>query len=139
MQGLATINNSIAAYTPSEYSTLAVGTKEAKKVALNAMNDAKSLNEVTSTDPDHVFSVIGAFCAPGVRRARRAGDQATPCTNTTLVCEDGTAYFTQSEGIRRCVDSYVAAGIFEDGEPVRMKVVSKSVQGGNTIKNLVLV
>lgn len=141
MNDLATTDSysTALAYTASEYSTLTVADKETKKMALNAMNDAQSLNEVTSTDPDHVFSVVGAFTRPGVRRARKQGDQDMPCTNTTILCADGTAYMTQSEGIRRAMDSFVAAGIFDDGEPVDMKVSVKTIPGGNTIKTLVLV
>lgn len=129
----------LAAYTASEYSTLSVADKESRKVALNALNDAQSLNEVTKSDPDHVFEVIGVFASPGVRRARQQGQPDVPCTNTTIVTSDGKAYFTQSEGIRRCIDSYVASGLFEDGEIVPLKIKTVDLPNGNTIKRIVLV
>lgn len=131
--------NNVLAYTPSEYSTLAAATKEQKKMLLNAMNDAGSLNQWSKENPGAVLHVVGCFTQPGVRRSRDGKSEDMPCTNTTLVCEDGTAYLTQSEGIRRSVDSFVSAGIFEDGEVVDMKVVEKTIAGGNTIKHLVLV
>lgn len=131
--------NAIEAYTPSEYSTLSIEDKETRKVALNALNDARSLNEVTEKDPDHVFEVIGVFTAPGIRRSRQQGQPDAPCTNTTLVTSDGSAYFTQSEGIRRCIDSFMASGVFDDGEPVALKIKSVKLPNGNTIKRVVLV
>lgn len=136
---IPTETTDLAAYTASEYSTLSVADKESRKVALNALNDAQSLNEVTKSDPDHVFEVIGVFTAPGVRRSRQQGQPDAPCTNTTIVTSDGKAYFTQSEGIRRCIDSYVASGVFEDGEIVALKIKTVDLPNGNTIKRVVLV
>lgn len=136
---IPTETTDLAAYTASEYSTLSVVDKETRKVALNALNDAQSLNEVTEKDPDHVFEVIGVFTAPGIRRSRQQGQPDAPCTNTTLVTSDGAAYFTQSEGIRRCIDSFMASGVFDDGEPVALKIKSVKLPNGNTIKRVVLV
>lgn len=131
--------NNALAYTPSEYSTIAAATKEQKKMVLNAMNDAGSLNQWCKENPGAVLHVIGCFTQPGVRRSRDGKSADTPCTNTTLICEDGSAYLTQSEGIRRSIDSFYSAGIFDDGEVVDMKVVEKTIAGGNTIKHLILV
>lgn len=137
---LATVNNTaIADYIPSQYSTLDTATKEAKKVALNAINNAESLNAAIQAAPGRTFDVVGIFTAPGVRRARANGQSDSACTNTTLVCADGTAFFTQSEGIRKCADSFYASGLFEDGESVQMQVVEKQLPGGNSLKTLVLV
>lgn len=79
------------------------------------------------------------FTKPGIRRSRDKNGFDTPCTNTTLVCEDGTAYFSQSEGVRNAADNFMAAGLFDEGEIVPMKLVSSKLPNGNTRKTLVLV
>ena len=134
-----TETNNALAYTPSEYSTLSIKDAETRKTVLNAMNNAQSLNDACKADPERVFEVIGCFTQPGIRRARKQGDADQPCTNTTIVCADGSAYFTQSEGIRRSMDLFSASGVFDDGDVVPMKVVTKEIPGGNTIKTVVLV
>lgn len=122
-------------YTPSNNTTLQVTDTETRKTIVNAMNNAESL----SKHEGEVLDVIGLFTKPGVRRARDKNQQDTPCTNTTLVCADGTAYFSQSEGVRNAADNFVAAGLFADGEIIPMKLVSSELPNGNTRKTLVLV
>lgn len=122
-------------YTPSSYSTIKATDTETKKVVVNAMNNAESLADYE----DKVLNVIGVFTKPGIRRSREKNGVDTPCTNTTLVCEDGIAYFSQSEGVRNAVDNFMAAGLFDEGEIVPMKLVCNKLPNGNTRKTLVLV
>lgn len=132
---LATMDNCTDLYTPSSYSSISAIDTATKKLIVNAMNNADSLAD----HADEVLNVIGVFTKPGVRRARDKNGIDTTCTNTTLVCEDGTAYFSQSEGVRNAADNFMAAGLFDDGEIVPMKLVVSKLPNGNTRKTLVLV
>lgn len=122
------------AYNPGNATTLQVVDKETRKLVANAANNADSL----AKQGDAVLEVLGIIMQPGIMRSR---DRNTPdriCTNTTLICADGRAFMTQSEGIRKAADILIASGVFDDGEPVPMHVASKSLDNGNTIKTLVL-
>ena len=122
-------------YAPSSYSSIKTTDAATKKLVVNAMNNAKSLADYA----DEVINVIGVFTKPGIRRSRDKNGVDTPCTNTTLICEDGTAYFSQSEGVRNAADNFMAAGLFDEGEIVPMKLVAYKLPNGNTRKTLVLV
>jgi hypothetical protein len=122
-------------YQASNYSTINPATKEAVKIIANAINSAKSLNAAMEDGVD-VFNVIGIMTEPGIRKSRDANGVDAPCTNTTLVCEDGNAYFTQSEGIRKSADTLYKLGVFEPGEPVTLSVDVTKTGNGNTIKSL---
>lgn len=132
---LAPMDNCTDLYAPSSYSSIKPTDTATKKLVVNAMNNADSLAD----HADEVINVIGVFTKPGIRRARDKNGADTPCTNTTLVCEDGTAYFSQSEGVRNAADNFMAAGLFDEGEIVPMKLVVSKLPNGNTRKTLVLV
>lgn len=132
---LTPMDNCIDLYTPASYSSIQVTDTATKKLVVNAMNNAESLADYEGK----TLNVVGVFTKPGIRRARDKNGVDTPCTNTTLVCEDGTAYFSQSEGVRNAADNFMAAGLFDDGEIVPMKLVSSKLPSGNTRKTLVLV
>lgn len=132
---LAPMDNCTDLYTPSSYSSIKATDTATKKLVVNAMNNADSLAD----HADEVLNVIGVFTKPGIRRARDKNSVDTPCTNTTLICEDGTAYFSQSEGVRNAADNFMAAGLFDEGDIVPMKLVVSKLPSGNTRKTLVLV
>lgn len=132
---LAPMNNCGDLYTPASYSSIKATDTETKKLVVNAMNNAESLSD----HEGETLNVIGVFTKPGIRRARDKNGVDTPCTNTTIVCEDGTAYFSQSEGVRNAVDNFMAAGLFDEGEIVPMKLISSKLPNNNTRKTLVLV
>lgn len=132
---LAPMDNCTDLYTPSSYSSIKATDTATRKLVVNAMNNAESLAD----HEGEVLNVIGVFTKPGIRRARDKNGVDMPCTNTTLVCEDGTAYFSQSEGVRNAADNFMAAGLFDEGEIVPMKLVSSKLPNGNTRKTLVLV
>ena len=132
---LAPMDNCTELYTPASYSSIKATDTATRKLVVNAMNNAESL----SVHEGETLNVIGVFTKPGIRRAREKNGVDMPCTNTTLVCEDGTAYFSQSEGVRNAADNFMAAGLFEEGEIVPMKLVSSKLPNGNTRKTLVLV
>lgn len=132
---LAPMDNCTDLYTPSSYSSIKATDAATKKLVINAMNNADSLSD----HEGETLNVVGVFTKPGIRRARDKNGVDALCTNTTLVCEDGTAYFSQSEGVRNAADNFMAAGLFDDGEIVPMKLVSSKLPNGNTRKTLVLV
>lgn len=68
------------------------------------------------------------------------------CTQTYLICDDGTVYFTQSEGIARDAEELIHY-IFTDKNgdfisPISVgfgfKVIETKLNNGNTLKSLVL-
>lgn len=132
---LAPTDNCTDLYTPACYSSIKATDTATKKLVVNAMNSAESLSD----HEGETLNVIGVFTKPGIRRARDKNGVDMPCTNTTLVCEDGIAYFSQSEGVRNAADNFMAAGLFDEGEIVPMKLVSSKLPNGNTRKTLVLV
>lgn len=132
---LAPMGNCTDLYTPASYSSIKATDAATKKLVVNAMNNAESLSD----HEGETLDVIGVFTKPGIRRARDKNGVDTPCTNTTLICEDGTAYFSQSEGVRNAADNFMAAGLFDEGGIVPMKLVSFKLPNGNTRKTLVLV
>lgn len=132
---LAPMDNCTDLYTPASYSSIQATDTATKKLVVNAMNNAESLSD----HEGETLEVIGVFTKPGIRRARDKNGVDMPCTNTTLVCVDGTAYFSQSEGVRNAADNFMAAGLFDEGEVVPMKLVSSKLPNGNTRKTLVLV
>lgn len=132
---LAPMDGCTDLYTPASYSSIKTTDTATRKLVVNAMNNAGSLSD----HEGETLNVIGVFTKPGIRRARDKNGVDMPCTNTTLVCEDGTAYFSQSEGVRNAVDNLMAAGLFDEGEVVPMKLVSSKLPNGNTRKTLVLI
>lgn len=132
---LAPTDNCTGLYTPASYSSIKDTDAATKKLVVNAMNNAESLSD----HEGETLNIIGVFTKPGIRRARDKNGVDAPCTNTTLICEDGTAYFSQSEGVRNAADNFMAAGLFDEDEIVPMKLVSSKLPNGNTRKTLVLV
>lgn len=129
-----TDSNGEICYQASNYSTIKV-TKDTIKTVANAVNSAQSLNGAMEQGKN-AFNVIGIITAPGVRKTRDANGVDVPCTNTMLVCEDGNAYFTQSEGIRKSADTLCKLGVFDAGESVALTVDVTKTGNGNTIKSL---
>lgn len=132
---LATVNNGMSVYQASQYSTVEVHDAQTRKMVANAANNATSLSEIEGA----VFEAIGVMAKPGVRRSRDKNVPDAPCTDCIILCADGKAYFTKSEGIRKALDNLVGMGIFDDGEPVKMRVVTSQLKNGNTLKTLELV
>lgn len=131
---LANVNTELA-YTASNYSTININDSETRKMVANAVNNAQSLSTIGSSP----FTAVGVMTKPGVRRSRDKNVPDAPCTDTVIVCADGSAYFTKSEGIRRAIDNLVGMRMFDDGEPVTMRVVESKMSNGNTLKTIELV
>lgn len=109
------------------FCTLAAESKRDKMIIAKAINNATSLKDV-----DGVFVIVGIMTAPGIRT-----QSETPCTNTYLIREDGTALFSQSDGIARGVKTIRA--IFtpaEIAEGLKVFVVETKRDNGRTMKTL---
>lgn len=123
---LATTENTNA---PLAISTFAADAKKA--TIFNALNDAYSLADEA---PDTIV-LQGIIMKDGIRRARTQNDVDTPCVDTYLVADDGTAYFTQSDGIARSARDMLAL-YGNDVAGLVVRVVEKQLANGNTVKNL---
>ena len=82
-----------------------VETKRDKIILAKALNAAKSLKECG----DKPFEIIALIQQPG-KRSQTGAD----CVNTYLVKRDGTAFFSQSDGIKRSAQEIM--GIFTPDE-----------------------
>ena len=102
---------------------------------------AQAINGATTTVEKigDVLRVVDFVTTPGVRS--RTGET---CTNSYLILEDGSALFTQSDGVARSVAVIVAT--FTDKltgaytNPVSLgvgcKIIEEKLQNGNTLKKL---
>lgn len=99
----------------------------------NKMIVAKALNAATSLkDVNEPFIIKGIVTTPGTRSQSNAA-----CTNTYLIRDDGSAYFSQSDGIAR--SARCIAGLFTSEEianGIKVFVNSISLDGGRTLKTL---
>lgn len=129
-------------YTRNNIATFDPESVEDRLTLVAAVNSAESLNDyVAEHGADAIINVRRIFTMDGVRKGRGQGQQDVPCKNTYLVTEDGISLMTQSDGIYRSACAIVAAfpdldlGDGTDVFPVRVQ--SKQLKNGNTIKSLV--
>lgn len=116
--------------------TLDITTIEGKMDLATALNGAVSMRDQI----DKPLSVVNVVTTQGARA--RTGEE---CVNTYLICEDGTVYFSQSDGIARSVKVLVA--LFTDpathefinpvSQGVGFMVKEQSLQNGNILKTMV--
>lgn len=144
MVNLATTNDSqLATANVSDFKiprgyicTLDITTIEGKMSLATALNGAVSLRDKVG----ETLRVTNFVTTQGVRA--RTGEE---CINTYLICDDGTVYFSQSDGIARSVK--VLVGLFIDAStetfmnPVELgvgvMVKEQTLQNGNTLKTAV--
>lgn len=137
---LATIeqSNEITAqsFQDGAFTTCDTTTEQGRKAFLRALNNSESLAEIG----DQVLKVVDVVIEPGVRKARQAGQQDTPCVNITLVTLDGKAYMTQSDGIARSVRNilliYPKFGRSAEAGYLEIQVINRVLNNGNTLKSL---
>lgn len=132
-----TIQNAADFEIPRGYiCTFDLTTLDGKLALANALNGAVSMKDKVG-EPLRVVDIV---TTQGVRA--RTGDE---CVNSYLITEDGTVYFSQSDGIARSLK--VLIGIFTDtqtGEFVKpisvgvgLEVRETSLANGNTLKTIV--
>lgn len=116
--------------------TLDITTIEGKMQLATALNGAVSMRDLV----DVKLAVTDVVTTQGVRS--RTGEE---CTNTYLITEDGTVYFSQSDGIARSIKVLVA--LFTDRETgkfmnpvekgVAFMVQEQELSNGNTLKTVI--
>ena len=136
------MSNDLATVSNNELSTINEATIDDTLKVITAVNSATSLNDyINENGADIIINVTDIFTMPGVRKGRGAGQTDTACHNTYLITTDGECLMTQSDGIYRSAAVIVTAfptldlGNDEEGFPVR--VVSRKLKNGNTLKTLV--
>ena len=94
-----------------------------------ALNGAKALKDYVNKEvilKDVVFT-------KGVRT-----QSGTPCVNSYIILADGTALFSQSDGVARSLktlcDLWKVVGF---GDGITVKCVETSLEGGRTLKTIV--
>lgn len=143
MADLANTNNTQLAQNNADFQiprgyicTLDITTIEGKMDLATALNGAVSMRDKTN-EPLRVVNIV---TTQGARA--RTGEE---CVNTYLICEDGTVYFSQSDGVARSVKVLVA--LFTDPntnefmnpveQGVGFMVKEQTLQNGNTLKTVV--
>lgn len=116
--------------------TCDLDTLDGKMRSANAINSAVSLNDHVG----EVLRIVDVITMPGVRKGRN-GQADTPCQNTYLIDADGITYFSQSDGVKRSVNTTLSIFKKCDAGKGYLPLVCKSdvLPNGNTIKTLVLV
>lgn len=122
--------------------TIADDSVEAKLEVVAAVNAATSLNEfIEENGTDTIIDVRNIFTMPGVRKSRDPRLPDTPCQNTYLITADGECLMSQSDGIYRSavviVQMFPTLEVGEGDKGMRMRVQTKKLANGNTIKSLV--
>lgn len=134
--GNAIQNNSDFAIPNGYICTLDTSNIKGKMQLANALNGAVSAKDVSNV----ALRVTDIVTIQGARA--RTGEA---CTNTYLITDDGTVYFSQSDGIARSVKVLVA--LFTDpstgrfSNPVEqgigLMIKEQNLPNGNTLKTVV--
>ena len=107
--------------------TLDMTDKRNKLIVMKALNAATSLKDVDGT-----FTINGIVTTPGIRSQSGAA-----CTNVYLIKTDGSAYFSQSDGIARSVDWLCVLFTREEiADGIDICVKSIPLDNGRTLKTL---
>lgn len=116
--------------------TCDLDTLDGKMRIANAINSAVSLNDHVG----EVLRIVDVITMPGVRKGRN-GQADTPCQNTYLIDADGITYFSQSDGVKRSINTTLSIFKKCDAGKGYLPLACKSdvLPNGNTIKTLVLV
>lgn len=110
--------------------TLDMTTNEGKKQVAQALNGSTPLKDKMN----EVINLIGVITTPGTRAV-----SGNDCTNNYLIADDGTVYFSQSDGVTRSVKVIVALWGAElaNGNSVSVKCITQKLNNGNTLKTIV--
>lgn len=143
MADLATTNNGMTIADGSDFAiprgyicTVDLTTLDGKLALANALNGAVSMKDKTND----TLRVVDIVTTQGARA--RTGEE---CVNSYLICEDGTVYFSQSDGIARSLKVLVAIFTNPDTQEftspvslgVGMQIKEQTLANGNTLKSVV--
>lgn len=127
---------------PQSITTIDNDSVETKLEVVAAVNAATSLNDyIAENGTDTVIDVRNIFTMPGIRKSRDPRYPDTPCQNTYLITADGECLMTQSDGIYRSavmiVSMFPTLELTDGDKGMRMRVQTKKIANGNTVKSLV--
>ena len=112
--------------------TVDITTIEGKLYVMKALNGSTSLADRVN----ETLMVKNIVTTQGGRS--RTGEE---CINTHLLLDDGTALFSQSDGVARSAQVLVALftinGVCDFGDGIAIKCVEQKLPNGNTLKTLV--
>lgn len=110
--------------------TLDMTTNEGKVAVAKALNGSVPLKDKMN----EVLNITSIITTPGTRAV-----SGNDCTNSYLIAEDGTVYFSQSDGVTRSLKVIVAlwGEQLSAGEPVAVKCIEQKLNNGNTLKTVV--
>lgn len=116
--------------------TFDISTEEGKQSVLKAYNAAEPLNNHVG----EVIKVCDVITMPGVRKGRN-GMPDMECQNTYLIDVDGKAYFSQSDGVARSLQMFLALypdmGKNSAKGCVELSCIEQPMNNGNTLKTLI--
>lgn len=135
---IAATDNDAIDFAPVQgfVNTCDLNTLNGKMRSANAINSAVSLNDHVG----EVLYIVDVITMPGVRKGRN-GQADTPCQNTYLIDTDGTTYFSQSDGVKRSINTMLSIFKKCDAGKGYLPLACRSdvLPNGNTIKTLVIV
>lgn len=110
--------------------TLDMTTDDGKKQVAQALNGSEPLKDKMN----YVINLVGVITTPGTRAV--SGNE---CTNNYMVADDGTVYFSQSDGVTRSLKVIVAlwGAQLAEGKTVPVKCIEQKLNNGNTLKTIV--
>lgn len=110
--------------------TLDMTTDDGKKQVAQALNGSEPLKDKMND----VINLVGVITTPGTRAV--SGNE---CTNNYMVADDGTVYFSQSDGVTRSLKVIVAlwGAQLAEGKTVPVKCIEQKLNNGNTLKTIV--
>lgn len=123
---------------PSGYiNTVNLETNEGKMKVVNAINNSVPLKDYMDTE----LHIVDCITTPGERKGRN-GNPNSKCVNTHIIDENGTSYFSQSDGVARAVQMFAAMWPDFGKETTKdgflsIKCVAQELPNGNTLKTLV--
>lgn len=137
---LATTNNASASIIPDgSFSTVDATTFEGAMRVTNAINNSESLNDYVIENKNPTMTVVDIVVTNGIRKARKSGEEDTPCEDTRLILADGTSLLSQSDGIAKSAKMIAGFCGAELHNGLLIRVVARELRNGNTIKNLEVV
>lgn len=110
--------------------TLDMTTNDGKKKVAQALNGSTPLKDKM----DKVINLTGVITTPGTRAV-----SGNDCTNNYLIADDGTVYFSQSDGVTRSIKVIVGlwGADLANGNSVPVKCITQKLNNGNTLKTIV--
>lgn len=116
--------------------TFNLDTDEGKNSVLKAYNASEPLNNHVG----EVLKICDVMTTPGVRKGRN-GMPDMECQNTYLIDTDGNAYFSQSDGVARSLNMFVALypdmGKSSEKGYIEITCIEQELPNGNTLKTLI--